>query len=176
MRDEAVPLETSRFTLLIYRLSNAVITIQYGREVQDEALKVDPRQRDNVRKAALWVAQAMDRPAPAVNPSDGRFGAPPYACALLGDGVPMLPTVCDDGDVIVQVRLAPPWRGKSGIAVAKEMMAHYGSKPFKPVKGLGDEASLKKDIMWVRVSNLVLKVGNSTKAHVARILERLPPP
>ncbi|MEU7861601.1 hypothetical protein [Nonomuraea sp. NPDC049141] len=174
--DEAVTLETSRSTLLVYRLSNAVITIQYGRAVQDEALQADPRQRDNARKAALWVAQAMDRPAPAVNPSDGRFAAAPYACALLEDGVPVSATVCNDGGVIVQVRLAPPWQGKSGIAVAKEMMAHYRSKPFKPVKSLGDEAFLKKDIMWVRVSNLVLKVGNGTRADVARVLDRLPPP
>lgn len=173
--DQALSRETLPSTFLIYRLSNAVITISYGRAEPDKPVQADSRLPGNARKAALWVAQAMDRPAPAANPQDGRFAAAPYACTLLEDGAPVSATVCKERGVTVQVRHAPPWQGKSGIAVAKEMFAHYRTKPFKRVKGLGDEAFVKKDTMWIRVSNLVLTMRSKSggQALAAEILDRL---
>ncbi|WP_327581605.1 hypothetical protein OHA25_37270 [Nonomuraea sp. NBC_00507] len=159
-------------TVLGYRLSNVVIIVRYGRFREGKPAQDDPRQRDDARKAALWVAEAVARSAPTVaDPSDGRFAAAPYACSLVKDGKPLSATSCDHGDVTV--RHAAAWGGKSGIAVAKAMFAHYRSKPFKMVNGLGDEAFQKKDTIWVRVSNLVVTVRGS-KADAATVIDRLP--
>ncbi|MEV0621893.1 DUF3558 family protein [Nonomuraea sp. NPDC050404] len=170
--DESVvyDLPTSN-TVLGYRLSNVVIIVRYGSSFGGGSAQADQRQRDDARKAALWVAEAVKRPAPIVaNPSDGRFAAAPYACSLVG-GEPLSATSCRSG---VMVRHAPAWGGKSGIAVAKAMFAHYRSKPFKIVKGLGDEAFQKKDTIWVRVSNLVVTV-RGTKPRAATVIDHLPP-
>ncbi|GAA3223909.1 hypothetical protein [Nonomuraea helvata] len=170
--DEAAVYQVTATTYMIYRLSNAVIALRYTR-----AEEADPRQRDNLRKAALWVAEVMDRPAPAANANaaDGRFAAAPYACSLLADGYPGPATACRREGASLTVRHAPPWNGKSGLEVAKEMFAYYRKRPAKTVKGLGDEAFRLKGTLWVRVSNLVLEVrSNDATAVVRQILDRLP--
>ncbi|TMR88053.1 DUF3558 domain-containing protein [Nonomuraea basaltis] len=176
-----LPAELSQTTVLAFRLSNAVININYGWHA-----KPDPRHLDQAQKAAQRIAEALDRPAPAVNRSDGRFAAPPYACSLLPEGVPLSATQCGG----LKVRHARAWQGKSGVTVAKEIFAHYrrqADEPIKPVKGLGDEAFSEKYgsrvTVWVRVSNLVLqipfnqedgKVTPQMREQVAEVLNRLP--
>lgn len=168
-------------TVLTFRLSNAVININYGWQAPP-----GPQHQEHARKAAQWVAEALDRPRPTVNPSDGRFAAAPYACSLLPGGVPQSATQCGG----LKVRHARAWRGKSGITVAKEIFAYYRSRahePAKPVKGLGDEAFSEKGgigvTLWVRVSNLVLeipfhkqdgKVTPEMHEAAAEVLSRLP--
>ncbi|MET7330741.1 hypothetical protein [Nonomuraea sp. NPDC005650] len=169
--DESAVYQMTTTTYMIYRLSNAMIALQYSRD--EEA---DPRQRDNLQKAALWTAEVMGRPAPAANAAaDGRFAAAPYACSLLADGSPGPATACHRKDASLTVRHAPPWNGKSGLEVAKEMFAYYRKRPAKTVKGLGDEAFRLEGTLWVRVSNLVLEVRSpDTTAVVRQILDRLP--
>ncbi|MCG5216253.1 hypothetical protein [Streptosporangium sp. KLBMP 9127] len=168
-------------TALTFRLSNAVININYGWQAPP-----GPQHQERALKAAQWVAEAMDRPGPTVNPSDGRFAAAPYACSLLPEGVPKSATQCGG----LKVRHARAWQGKSGITVAKEIFAYYrrwAEEPAKPVKGLGDEAFSEKYgsrvTLWVRVSNLVLeipynkedgKVTPEMREAAAEVVSRLP--
>ncbi|WP_219501296.1 DUF3558 domain-containing protein [Nonomuraea ceibae] len=171
-------------TVLAFRLGNAVVNINYGWRA-----KPAPRHQEGALKAARWIAEAMDRPAPAVaDPADGRFAVAPYACSLLPEGVPESATQCGG----LKLRLGRAWQGRSGIAVAKEIFAYYRrtqwpEKPVKPVKGLGDEAFAERDgarlTVWVRVSNLVLEIpftkedGTLTpemRDEVANVLSRLP--
>jgi hypothetical protein len=176
-----LPRELSSTTVLAFRLSNAVININYGWHATP-----DPRHLDQAQKAAQWVAEALDRPAPTIDPSDGRFAAAPYACSLLPGGVHQSATQCGG----LKVRHARAWQGKSGITVAKEIFAYYkreADEPVQPVKGLGDEAFYGKSMsqvrLWVRVSNLVLeirftkeggKVTPEMREEVAAALSRLP--
>ncbi|MFI9842536.1 hypothetical protein ACIHFD_36270 [Nonomuraea sp. NPDC051941] len=171
----------SETTILTFRLSNAVININYGWRASP-----GPQHQERAVKAAQWIAEAIDRPAPTADPLDGRFAAAPYACSLLPEGVPQSATQCGG----LKVRRARAWKDKSGITVAKEIMAYYKGRPFQrihPLKGLGDEAFSDNQqyqvTVWVRVSNLVLKIpfnqtdGKVTpeiRAEAAEILSRLP--
>ncbi|GAA3588888.1 hypothetical protein GCM10022419_084090 [Nonomuraea rosea] len=149
-------MDHSHTTVLAFRLSNAVININYGWHA-----KLDPQHPDQARKAAQWAAEALDRPAPTADPSDGRFAAASYACSLLPEGVPQSATRCGG----LTVRHARAWRNRSGITVAEEIFAYYrreADEPAQPVKGLGGEAFAATDLsrmtLWVRVSNLVLEI------------------
>jgi hypothetical protein len=171
----------SQTTILTFRLSNAVININYGWRAPP-----GPQHQERAVKAAQWIAEAIDRPAPTADPSDGRFAAAPYACSLLPEGIPQSATQCGG----LKVRHARAWKGKSGITLAKEIFVYYKRQPFQrihPEKGLGDEAFSDNQqyqvTVWVRVSNLVLKIpfnqtdGKVTpemRAAVAEVLSRLP--
>ncbi|TDE55624.1 DUF3558 domain-containing protein [Nonomuraea mesophila] len=175
--------ELSHTTVLTFRLSNAVININYGWNAPPV-----PRHLEQARKAAQWITEAMNRPAPSADPADGRFAVPPYACSLLPEGtrgIPKSATQCGG----VKLRHARAWRGKSGVTVAEELFAHYRREADKPatVKGLGDEAFSAvpetQVTVWVRVSNLVLeipfnqregKVTPQMREQIAEVLNRLP--